>query len=464
MPQRKSKPVFNPVCLLLALIMVFLFPLTCLAQHEELEKIIIAYNLKAYQKSLTDGTYQGEEGLLWIKPDAAKTLGLKVVMDQDYSDATALWKQAAVAFDNAKKTLTDKNKENSDWYYIKNTTSYFLEYKSSLEAAKQKFQAYHQKLTPDLDERLNESASQKTLDKLLQDCLKKANNNLRDALGLFYNYCHEINNGRCALTPDNVAFVNQVFFGFTSQVTSGTTGLYDLDLYTNLKNNSSGTLWKEMITKEGFLYADLVEKIITEESVLEKPLDPLLFIAIIRKESSFNPQAVSWMGAAGLVQIMPQTALDLGMKNVYFPDYLKEAAAIREREMQAKNAALNSLNQINEENWAVSAKQARDSMQQGLVYEQDRRDLYEKYKQDLLAQQNDDRLQPAIVTKYAYQYFCQLLKAQKGDISLALASYNAGPHRVKQYQGIPPFAETVNYRNEVLNFFRYYLSKIDQLP
>jgi soluble lytic murein transglycosylase-like protein len=132
--------------------------------------------------------------------------------------------------------------------------------------------------------------------------------------------------------------------------------------------------------------------------------------------------------------------------------------------MQAKNAAMSSLNQINEENWALYAKQARDFMQQGLVYEQDRRNLYEKYKQELLEQQNDDRLQPEIVIKHAYQYFCQLLKAQKGDISLALASYNAGPHRVKQYQGIPPYAETVHYRNEVLNFFRNYLAKIDQLP
>ncbi|RPI77533.1 MAG: lytic transglycosylase domain-containing protein [Desulfobacteraceae bacterium] len=161
---------------------------------------------------------------------------------------------------------------------------------------------------------------------------------------------------------------------------------------------------------------------------------------------------------------MPQTALDLGMKNIYFPAYLKEIPAIREKEMQAKNAAMASLNQINEENWALYAKQARDFMQQGLVYEQERRNLYDKYKQELLEQQNDDRLQPELVIKHAYQYFCQLLKAQKGDISLALASYNAGPHRVKQYQGIPPFAETVHYRNEVLNFFRNYLAKIDQLP
>ena len=44
----------------------------------------------------------------------------------------------------------------------------------------------------------------------------------------------------------------------------------------------------------------------------------------------------------------------------------------------------------------------------------------------------------------AARYFVSQL-ATFGTVDLALAAYNAGPHRVDQYGGIPPFRETQNY-------------------
>jgi soluble lytic murein transglycosylase len=49
-------------------------------------------------------------------------------------------------------------------------------------------------------------------------------------------------------------------------------------------------------------------------------VDPTLVKAIVKAESDFDSMAVSRAGAKGLMQLMPETARRMGVKDIYDPE------------------------------------------------------------------------------------------------------------------------------------------------
>lgn len=65
--------------------------------------------------------------------------------------------------------------------------------------------------------------------------------------------------------------------------------------------------------------ADNLVNPLIEDAAKEQDLDPKLLRAMIGQESAFRPCAVSAKGAQGLMQLMPETAAELGVANPFDP-------------------------------------------------------------------------------------------------------------------------------------------------
>lgn len=64
-----------------------------------------------------------------------------------------------------------------------------------------------------------------------------------------------------------------------------------------------------------------------------------------------------------------------------------------------------------------------------------------------------DSMDPAANVEGGTHYLRELLARYNNDLVKALAAYNAGPERVEQYKGVPPYRETYAYISRIIADF-----------
>ncbi|MBI5047600.1 MAG: lytic transglycosylase domain-containing protein [Deltaproteobacteria bacterium] len=107
--------------------------------------------------------------------------------------------------------------------------------------------------------------------------------------------------------------------------------------------------WREIHFDYKRLSSGMYDGLITEVC-MKHDLDPLLVKAVIKAESDFDPTAVSAKGAKGLMQLMPTTAGDMGINDIYDPEnnieggvkYLKRLMGIFKSDLRLVVAAYNA--------------------------------------------------------------------------------------------------------------------------
>ena len=381
----KHSPFLKPILIWTFFVLIgvgyFIPPSPALGNYQLLKKFVIAYNQEALKESLIDDTHRGEEGVLRIKPEIGKTLGIKVFIDQDYLDSKGLFDKANKFLEDAKMALSADEKSGED--HIQIIADLFLSYKWSMELARKKLSVYRSRLNASLDDRLNQTVSVQAMERLLTESLEKTDFRLRDALGLFFNTCQGEDRNQLYLTPDNVTFVNQVFHGFINEASEKELGIFDLDRDSERHKNPPYN-WKDAIEKRASKYIPLFEAALKKSGNKIYSVDPLLFFALMKRESQFKAFAVSPVGAVGLTQIMPKTGKDLGMKNIYVPSYFGKGVSLMKQERRTKERAEAALFLINEKNKLTQARRARELMQESLRLGKKRERLFSKYKRNRL--------------------------------------------------------------------------------
>ena len=132
-------------------------------------------------------------------------------------------------------------------------------------------------------------------------------------------------------------------------------------------------------------------------------VDVEFLLAIVYAESNFNPLAVSKSGAAGLMQMMPHTARELGLKVPKYSNKLKPT----------RNANI------------------------------------------------DERFNPTKNLHAGLAYFKKLLEKYRDDLTLTLGAYNVGPGRVR-VRG-PLISRGKRYAKKVITRSQFYRDNAEQM-
>lgn len=67
----------------------------------------------------------------------------------------------------------------------------------------------------------------------------------------------------------------------------------------------------------------------------------------------------------------------------------------------------------------------------------------------------ENAFEPKENVRGGVNYLSKML-SRYGDVTRAVAAYNAGPTAVDRYDGIPPYRETRDYVDRVLTYYRHY--------